>query len=325
MAKYKIVISDYYYPDIHEEMEEFSRLGNDVEVIDCTKIRAGGIKDPQELLCYAHDCDALITQFAAPIDAAFMDGLEKCRVIARYAIGLDTIDLAAAKAHGIMVANCTDYCLDEVADSTAAHILNAARRISVARDQLMNDTFDMNGLQPIHRMKKETICFVGFGNIARNLYRKMKPFFGSVVAVDPYIADREMFPDVEFLELHEALSRADVVTLHLQLTPATRGIIGEAEFRSMKKGAIFVNTARGGLVDEAALVRALDEGKVAYCGLDVLNTEDYAKSPLLHRKEVILTPHISWCSKEALDDLQRKTAQNVVETFLSGEPVYRAI
>ena len=97
MAKYKIVISDYYYPDIHEELEEFRRLGDDVEVVDCTKIRPGGIKDPTELLTYAHDCDALITQFAAPIDAAFMDGLEKCRVIARYAIGLDTVDLAAAK------------------------------------------------------------------------------------------------------------------------------------------------------------------------------------------------------------------------------------
>ena len=101
MAKYKIVISDYYYPDIHEELEEFRRLGDDVEVVDCTKIRPGGIKDPTELLTYAHDCDALITQFAAPIDAAFMDGLEKCRVIVRYAIGLDTVDLAAAKKRGI--------------------------------------------------------------------------------------------------------------------------------------------------------------------------------------------------------------------------------
>lgn len=325
MAKYKIVISDYYYPDIHEELEEFSRLGEDVEVVDCTQIRPGGIKDPCELLRYAHDCDALITQFAAPIDASFMDGLEKCRVIARYAIGLDTIDLAAAKERGIMVANCTDYCLDEVADSTAAHILNAARRISVARDQLMNDSFDMNALQPIHRMAKETICFVGFGNIARNLYRKMKPFFGRIVAVDPYITDKEQFPDVGFLELHEALSQADVVTLHLQLTPVTRGIIGEAEFRSMKTGAIFVNTARGGLVDEEALIRALEDGIISYCGLDVLNTEDYAASPLLHRKEVVLTPHISWCSEEAMDELQRKTAQNVVETFLHGEPIYRAV
>ena len=169
MAKYKIVISDYYYPDIHEELEEFRRLGDDVEVVDCTKIRPGGIKDPTELLMYAHDCDALITQFAAPIDAAFMDGLEKCRVIARYAIGLDTVDLAAAKKRGIMVANCTDYCLDEVADSTAAHILNAARRISVSRDRLMDGNFEMNGLRPMLRLENSTICFVGFGKIARNL------------------------------------------------------------------------------------------------------------------------------------------------------------
>lgn len=325
MAKYKIVISDYYYPDIHEELEEFRRLGDDVEVVDCTKIRPGGIKDPTELLTYAHDCDALITQFAAPIDAAFMDGLEKCRVIARYAIGLDTVDLAAAKKRGIMVANCTDYCLDEVADSTAAHILNAARRISVSRDRLMDGNFEMNGLRPMLRLENSTICFVGFGNIARNLYRKMRAFFGHVVAVDPYITDRLMYPDVEFLELHEALSCADVVTMHLQLTPATRGIIGEQEFQSMKPVVIFVNTARGGLVDEAALMRALDSGRISYCALDVLGTENFSESPLLHRENVILTPHISWCSEAALAELQKKTAQNVVETFLHGEPIYRAV
>ncbi len=318
----KIVITDYYYPDLKEEFKVFERLA-EVEIVDLAKIAEGGIKEPDALIPYVKDADALIVQFAA-IDKSVIDSMERCKVIARYAIGVDTIDVEAAAAKGIYVANVPDYCIGEVADTAIAHIMNAQRKITLANRLLLEKEFEMDKIRPVRRMENEVLCLIGFGHIARNVAAKMKAFFQEIVIYDPYFKDCASYPEFRFLGFEEAVSEADVISLHVPLNSSTMHMLSEDAFRMMKDGVVIVNTARGGLIDEAALIKALDSGKVGYCGLDVVSTEDFEHSPLLSKEHVLLTPHMGWCSEEAIVELQRKTAENVVETLLHGKPVYCA-
>ena len=317
----KIVFTDYYYDNIEAEREELKALGNDVEIVDLTEIVPGGIKDPKELLPYVEDADAIIVQFAK-IDAGLIAALKKCKVIARYAIGVDTIDLVAAKEKGIHVANVPDYCVEEVADTAAAHILNAARKLSVTRDALLNNCFDMNQVRPSFRLEESTLGLLGFGNIARNLYGKMKGFFKRVVAYDPYFLRQADYPEVQFMSLEEVLTCSDVVSVHIPLNDSTKNILSEKQFSLMKHNAILVNTARGGLINEDALIKALDNGEFAYFGTDVICGEDFASSPLPRHPLIAVTPHVAWRSDEAQKELQRKVAVNVVKALTEGKPVY---
>lgn len=321
MSHYKIVITDYYYPNQEEENKAYARLGDDVEIVDLTKTAPGGIFRPKELLPYVKDCDALVVQFSS-ITKEVIDSMEKCRVIARYAIGVDNIDIEAATEKGIYVANVPDYCIDEVANTAIAHIMNGMRKITRSRDMLLDGTFHMNDIRPMKRMNEATLSLLGFGNIARNVAVKMQPFFKEILVYDPYFKEKETYPYVQFVELSEALRRADAISIHIPLTPATRNMLGEKEFAMMKPEAVLVNTARGGLIDEKALIEALEHGKLGHCGLDVINTEDFENSALLHQEKVTLTPHIAWCSEASVLELQRKVGENVVSALLEGTPVY---
>ena len=321
MSQYKIVITDYYYPDINEEYNVFKRLGNNVEIVDCTKIAPGGIKEPEEIIKYVKDADALIVQFAK-IDADVISSMQKCKVIARYAIGVDTIDLEAAAKKNIYVANVPDYCIDEVANTAIAHILNAMRKITESRDLLLKKAFTYDAVRPIKRLSECTLCLLGFGNIARDVARKMASFVKRIVVFDPYFIQKDAYDWVSFLQLDKALSLADVISIHVPLSSTTRGLLSKSEFARMKDGIVIVNTARGGIIDEDFLIKALESGKVAYAGLDVISSEDFAGSVLLNHPKVALTPHIGWCSEDAVKELQRKTAENVVSALLDGRPIY---
>lgn len=318
---FKIVITDYYYAHQNQENEVYARLG-DVEIVDLTKVAPGGLFKPEEIIPYVADCDALVVQFAK-IDASVISAMQKCKVIARYAIGFDNIDVAAATAKNIWVANVPDYCIDEVANTAAAHLLNAMRKVSVARDRLLEDTFNMNAIQPIKRLKEATLCLLGFGNIARDLGRKMEPFFKHIVVYDPYFKPRADYPNYEFRDdVLEAVRDADAISIHVPLNDSTRGLVGKELLAHCKDGVVVVNTARGGLIDDEALMEALDSGKVAHAGLDVIADENFTASPYLRHPGVTLTPHFAWCSYEAGLELQRKVAENVYAALTAGKPVY---
>ena len=321
MAKYKIVITDYYYADQKQENEVYARLGADCEIVDLTKTVPGGFFEPEQLLPYVEDCDALVVQFAR-ITKDVIDAMKRCKVIARYAIGVDNIDIPAATKRGIYVANVPDYCIDEVAATAAAHLLNGMRKICTARDQLLDGSFEMTRIQPIKRISEATLCLLGFGNIARNLEKKMRPFFKRIVAYDPYFTDQAGYPDVEFLPMEEAVACADAISIHVPLNNSTRGLLNAGVLSHARDGVVIVNTARGGLIDDKALLDALESGKVAHAGLDVINGEDFASSPYLHHPKVTLTPHFGWCSVESGLELQRKVSENVVSALLNGKPVY---
>lgn len=322
MSKFKVVITDYYYANQDQENSVWARLGDDIEIIDLTKIVPGGIKNPDQIIPYLKDCDAVIIQFAK-ITKEVIDAMEHCKVIARYAIGVDVIDVDAATAKGIYVANVPDYCIDEVANTAASHLLNAMRKVTYSRDLLLENTFDINKLGPVKRIKNATLCLIGFGNIARDLCRKMTPFFRHIVAYDPYFAKREDFPEVEFIDdVKKAVSKADAISIHVPLNDATKGMINSEVIDACKDNVIIVNTARGPLIDDEALERALKSGKIAYAGLDVIATEDFVESEYLRMPTVCLTPHIGWNSVEAGLELQRKVAENVVSTLTTGKPIY---
>lgn len=322
MSKYKIVISDYYYENQDEENEIYRKLGEDVEIIDCTKIVPGGLKTSAELKPYVKDCDALVIQFAK-LDRDLLSSMEKCRVISKYSIGVDTIDVQAATDCGIWVSNVPDYCIDEAADTACAHILNAARKLSKAEKMLRKKAFSMEALQPVKRLSACTLGMIGFGRIAQNAAKKLFPFVKEIRVSDPYFSGQEDWADIIFCGKEEVFENADILALFVPLTEETYHLLDREAFAKMKDGVIIVNTARGDLVSEEALTEALDSGKVSFAGLDLIEgSEDFEHSPLLHRDDVLVTPHIAWLSREAQRELQRKTAENVITALQTGTPVY---
>lgn len=321
MSSLKIVFTDYYYPNIEKEIEIIKGYDPKVKIIDLTEISPGGIKDPIELIPYVKDADAIIVQFAK-IPKNLVDQLERCKVIARYAIGVDTIDIKAATERNIFVANVPDYCIDEVADTAIAHMMNAMRKISKSRDLLLDGKFSMDAIRPIKRISETTLGLIGFGNIARNVARKMKAFFEKIVVYDPYFENIKAYPDFTFMDFEDVLGIADVLSIHVPLNESTENMFSDETFRLIKPGTILVNTSRGGVIDEKALINALEAGIIDFCGLDVISTEEFSSSPLLENPKVCISPHIGWNSEGALNELQRKTAQNVISTFSKGKPTY---
>ncbi len=324
MTKPKIVFTDYYYPHNNIEVEILRKLG-DIEIVDCTKLFPGGIKDEDRVIEYASDADAIIVQFAK-MSQRVIDRLERCKIISRYAIGVDVIDVKVAKEKGIVVANVPDYCIEEVSDTAIAHIFNCVRKISLSNDLVHQEKWVFTNIKPVHRFSSLTIGLLAFGNISRRVAEKLQSFGISILAYDPYFRQQEKYPWVTFLSLEELLSQSDVISVHIPLNEESHHMLNRERFGLMKKGVIIVNTSRGGLIDEVALAEAIDSGIVAGAGLDVLEypDEEYYKSILAkYSDKVCITNHFGWYSEEALVELQTKTAMNVYEMLKNGKPLYQ--
>ncbi len=324
MKEIKIVVTDYYYPNIDQELEIFSRIPG-ARVVDCTKIVAGGVKGEDEVVPYVRDADAVVTQFAH-ISRKVVESMEKCRIVARYAIGLDRIDLAAAKEKGIAVANVPDYCIEEVSDTAMAHILGCVRKVTPAHLYLHEGTWSYEKIKPLRRLSDLTLGLLSFGNIARRVAEKIRPFGTKVFAHDPYYLPKPGAYDwVSLVSLEDLFRNSDIVSVHTPFTKETHHLVSSGLLSLMKKGSILVNTSRGGLVDEVALEAALKDGTIAMAGLDVLEylDEDYGKSVLMkYPDRVILTPHLGWYSEQSIRDLQWKVALNVYEKLVNGKAPY---
>ncbi|GAK55875.1 hypothetical protein U27_02836 [Candidatus Vecturithrix granuli] len=224
-----------------------------------------------------------------------------------------------------MVANVPDYCIEEVSDSAIAHILNCVRKVSMANSPLRRGEWEYAKIKPIHRFSEATVGLIAFGNIARRVAEKLHPFGVTLLVYDPYFTSKAQYHWGKFASLEEVLVQADILSIHVPLTQDTRHLLSRAQFARMKDGVILVNTSRDGLIEEAALLEALESGKVSMVGLDVIDLPDtdYAQSPLLNYPDrVIITPHIGWYSEESIVKLQKKTAQNVYEVLKHGKPLY---
>ncbi len=310
MSKAKVVITDYVWDSLDVEHRTLDALANLVQM---------KTKRPEEFIDQARDCDALLNTYAGPITADVMAQMPKCRIIARYGIGVDTIDLEAATKAGIIVTNNPTYCIDEVSEHAMALLLACARKVAFYDRKVREGKWELPPGKPIFRLNGSTIGLVGFGNIARAVAARAAAFGMKVLYADPFVNEGQFKEPGTKVELDELLRQSDFVSLHPPLTPQTRGMMSDDAFAGMKKTAFVVNCARGPVIDTAALVRALDAGKIAGAALDTTDPEPLPDPhPLRGRDNVIVNPHAAWYSEQAMVGLQAG-APGEVRRVLSGE------
>ena len=313
----RVVIAGASFPDCSEAID-LLRNSIDADVADATRLSGAEIV---ELLPAA---DALMTDYF-PVDAAAVDRLERCRIICRLGVGVDKIDVEAATRAQIPVTYVPDYCRGELADHSLALLLAVTRRIVHYDRAVRAGGWDYN-VPGVFRLADRSLGLAGFGAIARRLAERVRPLGMKIMASDPYVTDADVqAAGAEAIPLDRLLAEADVVSVHAPLTEETAGLIGSAELEQMKSTAILINTARGGLVDQDALVAALVEGSTAGAGLDVLAPEPPASDhPLFSLDNVVVTPHAGHYSEESVLQVQRDGAHEVMRA-LAGKPLKHVV
>ncbi len=269
----------------------------------------------------AHDIDALIVN-RCPVPPKLIDRLSRCRVIVRYGVGVDTVAVEKANERGILVCNVPDYCVEEVAIHTWALILSLWRRIFEGHRLLKKGQWLSATSQPgLERLSRAVLGVFGFGKIGRQVCRIGKAFGLKCLAFDPYVPPDHMEAEgVIAVGFERLLTESDIVTLHSPLTKETEEAFNRQAFNKMRRGAIFINTARGGLVDEEDLLWALEEGIIAGAGLDVFLGEPQPDRRLIAHPRVIATPHWAWYSLSSARDLRHKVAMQVLQALKGLKP-----
>ncbi|MFJ2543687.1 C-terminal binding protein [Microbacterium sp. NPDC087589] len=277
---------------------------------------------PDDLAVAGAQAEGLVVQWA-PITGEIMDRMPQLRIISRVGIGYDMVDVAAATARGIAVANTPSYCIEEVAAHTVAMIMTQARGLPAYDRAVRAGTWKAVDARPMAvRPSRTTVSVLGFGRIGSIVAQACRAIGFRVLVADPFAApDAIREAGCEPVEIPDAVAQADLLTLHVPLTDATRHLIDAAALSTMKPGAVVVNTCRGPLIDEAALAASLRAGHLGAAALDVFDGEPLgADSPLRDLENVLLTPHAAWFSPEALLDLPVHAAENIIR-FLAGESV----
>ncbi len=320
MAKYKVYISDFDYPDNEIEKSVLQPIGAQVIGLQC---RTG-----EGLAELAADADAILQQYAK-IPRETIEKLARCKAICRYGTGVDIVDVEAAYEHGMVVTNVPDYALDEVADHSIALALMLVRRLPWYTAATRAGKWHWSESKgPIHRLRDSTWGLIGFGRIAQNIARKVRAFNFRIVSFDPYVSQGVMATfGVEKVELDALLAGSDVVDVMCPHTPETEHLVDEAALRRMKKTAVLINCARGKIVDNSALFRALSEGWIASAGLDdteeepaKLDSWDPAGNPLFSLENCFVTPHVAYVSEGSLHECRRVAAENAKAVLLGKTP-----
>jgi len=309
-GKFKVVITDSYHPKLSFDQEEFQKLDADVVLEEC--------KTEDEVIKAAWDADALMVQHAK-ISRKVIQRLEKCRIIARYGVGFDNVDTAAATEHGIMVANVPDYCIDEVSSHAIALLMACSRKVVQSNNAVKSGVWTYTVAEPIYRLTGQTLGIVGLGRIGSAAARKGVGLGFKVQVYDPYVFETDL--DVSFVDFDVLLETSDFVSIHAPLTDETHQMFGENEFRKMKKSAFLINTARGPIVNEKELYKALKTGEIAGTGLDVMEQEPPDQdNPLLTLDNLIISSHTAWYSNDSRLLLQLETTRAVVAVLKGGKP-----
>jgi D-3-phosphoglycerate dehydrogenase len=310
-----IAITDSPFPSLDPAKAALARLN--------PELRMAKSASREDILEVARNADAVLVTYAK-LPRELLQELTHCKAIGRFGLGVDNIDIKAAAELGMTVTYVPDYCMHEVSDHAMALLLALARKIPLSNKLVQAGRWEMPAVVPIHRLAGRALGLVGFGNIPRALAPKAQALGLRVIAHDPFVS-QAVFADagVEPMSFEGLLAVSDFVSVHAPLTPATRGLFNADVFRKMKKGAMLINTARGPLVDEAALIDSLDAGHLGGAALDVVEAEPLLPdSQLLGRDNVILTPHTAFYSVEALDELQTKCASDVARVLSGEAPVY---
>lgn len=304
----RVAITDYTFPDL--ALEEAILRPEGIEVVALRERRP-----PAELAALVREADAVVVQFAA-VNAEVVNAMSRAKVIVRYGIGFDNVDLAAARARGIPVCNVPDYCIDEVADHALAFILALTRQVVPNALLLREGGWGLaTPLGTMAALKHLTVGIVGFGRIGREVVKRLLAFKARVVVFDPVVAADEIVRSGAAAagSLDELLAQSDVVSPHCPSSPATRQLFNAAAFARMKSGAVFVNVGRGDLADSRALVEALQSGHLAGAALDVFDPEPIpADHPIRSMRNVILAAHIASASPPAVRALRESAARTAL-------------
>lgn len=313
MASHTVVVTDHDFETLNIERDV---LGDIADIVTLTDDVGQERADAPSVLA---DADGVLN-LRFELDSDLVEAMERCRIIARYGIGVDNVATETARERSIPVTNVPDYCLEEVATHAISLLLSLNRGVTTYDSSVADGAWDRDVGAPLTRLSTQTVGIVGFGAIGRAVAERLAGFGVDVVASDPFlsaddVADRE----AELVGFEELLDRSDYVTIHSPLTESTRGLFGPDAFERMKETASLVNVARGPIVQGDALRDALDEGEIAAAGLDVFPTEPPAADDALRTHErVVTTPHVAWYSEEANAERRRAAAENV-RAALEGE------
>ena len=315
----KIVVTDHAFADVERERRVADDLGAAFAAHQC--------RNEAEVSEVVADATVVFTNFA-PMTRAVQARLAPGAAVIRYGVGVDNVDLAAARDLGVRVCNVPDYGIEEVADHAAAMALTLARQLKRFDQGIRSGEWRIAALAPdLPSLREATVGLIGFGRIAQALARRMASFgCHRIVAHDPHVPeDAARAFGVELIPLDDVVAAANFLALHVPLLPETRGIIGRDAIRQLPPGAIVINVSRGGLVDESALAEALVAGRLAGAGLDVFETEPLdPDSPLRSAPNVVLSPHAAFYSNASGANLQRLASEEAARA-LRGEPLRCAL
>lgn len=311
----RVAVIDHVFPDLDIERNTLEPLGIQLVSGQCERL--------EDVAALAGDAFAIMTCYYRPIDEAVFQVCPCLRAIVRYGIGVDTVDIAAASRHGVLVINVPDYCLEDVADHTCALFLSVVRKITTADKRIREGEWNLDYLRPLVRLRGRQAGFIGFGRIARLVADRLSAFgVDSFGFYDPYVKQRSTF-GFRKMDLVQLLRTSDFIFLHAPENEETRHIINVRTLIEVKTGAVIINTARGGLVDTAALAQALASGRLAGAGLDVLEGVPPipADFELFSMPNTVFTPHAAFYTEESLRDLQRMAAEEVARVFRRERPL----
>ncbi len=313
MADKIVLVTDYTWSSTEPEARVLAEVG--------ARLLVAQTGSEEELVKLAPQADAILTCFAHVTPKVIRAG-ERLQVVGRYGIGVDNIAVDEATRLGIPVTNVPAYCLDEVAEHALAFLLALARHVCSYDTAVRTGNWDLKTGMPIFRMNGRTLGILGFGKIGQTLAAKARGLGLRLIAYDPFLPDAVFSQNhTEKVGLEELFERADFISVHMPLTPDTRHMVSTPLLRKMKPTAFLVNTSRGGVIDQAALLLALQEGWLAGAGLDVFEPERLPPDhPLLHAPNLLTTPHVAFYSEESVVELEVKAAQNVAAILAGHRP-----
>jgi D-3-phosphoglycerate dehydrogenase / 2-oxoglutarate reductase len=315
----KIVITDHRFLNVEQERRAVEAAGGELVVAQ--------VAEEDKLIHVCREADGLLVA-RAPITRRVLEAMERCRIIVRYGIGVDCIDVPAATELGILVANVPDYCVDEVSDHALALVLMLSRQMIPAIRLAWEDDWPVSKMPPLRRLRGQICGLFGCGRIGSLVARKVSALGMRVLVHDPHLSeDHAKNLGAELVPFEELLEGSDYVSLHAPLNAGTRHRFGEAAFARMKTTAYLINTSRGGLLDEAALLNALDAGNIAGAGLDVLESENSVtaiRKVLVNHPRIIVSAHTAWFSQDALATLKARAIEQVLACF-KGETPYSLV
>lgn len=314
MTRFKVLITDYAWPDVEIERTTLAAAGAELIVAEKAQQDAAGLAR----LAAEHQVDAIMTNWAK-VPESVIAASPKCQIVSRLGIGLDNIDVAYCTSKQIPVTNVPDYCLIEVAEHALALLLALSRKVAFYHHATKAGRYELQAGPKLRRIAGQTLGIVGLGNIGRKLAEKAQGLGLRIIATSR--SGKNVPPNITLVSFDELIAASDYISLHLPLTPTTRHLLGREQFARFKPTAYLINTARGGLIDQPALAQALAAGQLAGAALDVQDPEPpNLNEPPFNDPRVIVTPHAAFVSEESLANLRQRVATQVATRLTGGTP-----